>query len=106
MYFRDMQGLHAFSQSKEHRDGREFLEGFRKQGNHHHITVFHETFDVAAGNWETVYLDAEPSLLGGTTSKTLDKDGNWVWTSSLVDGETGPERGAMKRLGKDRGRPW
>ncbi|KAK3693184.1 hypothetical protein B0T22DRAFT_504701 [Podospora appendiculata] len=97
MYFKTLAGLHKFAHDVEHRQGWEFLERIRARGDRH-ITAFHETFEVPAGGWETIYLDAEPVLLGDTDVKVLGLDGKWIWVRSLVKAEGPSMKGLVERM--------
>ncbi|KAK3342572.1 hypothetical protein B0H65DRAFT_223662 [Neurospora tetraspora] len=99
MYFRNVEGLHKFAHDKEHRDGWDFLHDFRKKG-YNHITALHETFEVPAGAWESIYLDSPPILMGDTTIKVTEKDGSSTWYKSLVDASVRPLTGMMNRMAR------
>ncbi|KAK3492756.1 uncharacterized protein B0T23DRAFT_148888 [Neurospora hispaniola] len=98
-YFRDIEGLHKFAHDKEHRDGWDFLHAFRKKG-YNHITALHETFEVPAGAWESIYLDSPPILMGDTTIRVTEKDGSATWYHSLVDASVRPLTGMMNRMAR------
>ncbi|KAK3332855.1 hypothetical protein B0T19DRAFT_457843 [Cercophora scortea] len=99
MYFKNLAGLHKFAHDAEHRKGWEFLEKMNAEGKGH-ITAFHETFEVPAGGWETIYLNSEPVLLGDTDVKVLGLDGKWIWVRSLVRAEGPSMKGSMERMRK------
>ncbi|RYP82419.1 hypothetical protein DL769_001673 [Monosporascus sp. CRB-8-3] len=61
-YFRNVEGLHRFAHDAAHRDAWDFVtRPGRMQG---HFGFFHETFCVPRGDYETIYLDMPPTLLG------------------------------------------
>ncbi|CCC09812.1 hypothetical protein SMACR_03368 [Sordaria macrospora] len=99
MYFKSVEGLHKFAHDKEHRDGWDFLHAFRKKG-YNHITALHETFEVPAGAWESIYLDSPPILMGDTSIKVTEKDGSSTWYKSLVDASVRPLTGMMNRMAR------
>ncbi|KAK3940403.1 hypothetical protein QBC46DRAFT_261010 [Diplogelasinospora grovesii] len=103
MYFRNVEGLRKFAHDKEHRAGWKWFSDFQAKGNHH-IGLFHETFEVPAGNWETIYLDSPPTLLGNAKFTGLDGNDEWIWSSTLVDADhsAGPAslKGMMDRMGR------
>lgn len=63
-YFRSAQGLHRFAHDPAHRAGWDWYAGFVRRTGYRHFGLFHETFRSRPGDWETIYADCEPTLLG------------------------------------------
>lgn len=93
LYFENLDGLRRFAESPVHQLGMRFLRNLGLS----HISAFHETFHVLAGNYETVYINCAPVLLGGTARRCRQiidgaskshEDGEAVWVSPLVNADT------------------
>ncbi|KAK1495182.1 hypothetical protein CTAM01_08637 [Colletotrichum tamarilloi] len=98
-YFRDVEGLNKFAHDPIHRKGWDWYNGIKQQYNH--IGIYHESFVTNAGQYETIYGNMKPLLLGAASvecqsEETKDK----VWVNTLVDANVGPLRGMMRRMGK------
>lgn len=63
-YFRDADGLNRFAHDPVHRAGWDWYLRFAKKEGNSHIGIFHETFVTRPGDYETIYVDCPPTLLG------------------------------------------
>lgn len=105
LYFRDVEGLQRFSGSVAHREAFQWLREVTKLGDdgkqrYPHLSAFHETFIVAPGAYETLYINTAPILLGNTFTEIFqDDDGEGgedeefgsdkspIWRNSLVNAD-------------------
>ena len=70
-YFRTTEGLHAFAHSPFHRTAWSWWTHNTKK--YPHLSIFHETYQVPKGNWESVYVNSHASGINTTTFKTEDE---------------------------------
>lgn len=110
-YFRDLAGLHRFAHGEVHRAGWDWYSRFVRETGYRHFGIFHETFAAGRGDWETVYVDCAPSLLGagsvwaaggGKDGKVEEEEGeeeekNWLRT--LVSADHPALKTQAKRMG-------
>ncbi|OHF04296.1 hypothetical protein CORC01_00635 [Colletotrichum orchidophilum] len=98
-YFRDVEGLNKFAHDPIHRKGWDWYNSFKQQ--HSHIGIYHENFVTNAGQYETIYGNMKPLLLGAASVECQNEEsGAKVWVNTLVDANVGPLRGMMRRMGK------
>jgi hypothetical protein len=103
-YFRNVEGLNAFAHDKVHRKGWDWYNSFIKETGFKHIGIFHETFSVAAGQYETIYDNMPPLLLGKTNWPVKnEKTGKQEFVVPLVDCNTSTLRSQYNRLGRSKG---
>lgn len=103
-YFRSVEGLHAFAHGKAHRDGWDWYNAWVKRTGYTHIGIFHETFLAGPGQWETIYADMPPTLLGSTDVKVLNEQtGQEEFVVPLVDGNNRQLRSQYGRMGRTNG---
>lgn len=111
-YFRDVEGLNRFAHSKVHREGWDWYLGFVRETGHRHFGLFHETFLAKRGDWETIYDDCAPTLLGAASVRLddddgggdgvvggTDKEGEEVWVRPLVSADHPALKTQVKRMG-------
>lgn len=91
-YFRDLEGLHRFAGEALHREAWRYYERVRPA----HVGIFHETFCVPAGGWETIYVNCRPVLLG----KGLVGGQKGERRTVLVDADTPVLKTQYARLGR------
>jgi len=84
-YFRDVAGLNKFAHDKVHRDGWDWYQRFAKKEGNSNIGIFHETFVTRPGDYETIYVDCPPTLLGAANVKINGDDAE---KESKAEGET------------------
>jgi hypothetical protein len=100
-YFRNIEGLNAFAHDPIHRAGWDWYHSYVKNTGHKHIGIYHETFSVKAGDYETIYENMPPSLLGRTNWPIRNEStGKEEFVVPLVDCRTGQLRGQLNRLGR------
>ncbi|VUC22606.1 unnamed protein product [Clonostachys rosea] len=81
-YFKDVESIHKFAQEELHREALDFYH----KAKHEHIGVFHETMIVPAKNYENVYVNCRPVLMGTSAVKLDDeKSGGESWATPLVN---------------------
>ena len=105
-YWRSLDDLHNFAASKLHLEAWSWWERTLKQ--HDYLGIFHEIYHAGPKNWENIYVNFQPTLLGATTYlKKGDKlEGGVVpeeWVSPLVDASRGKFRTSKGRLGWSQG---
>lgn len=92
-YFRDAQSIQKFASEPMHREAWKMYD----RGNMSHIGLFHETFVVHRKNWEALYLNCRPTMLGATSVPT--KEG---WVSSLVSANSRGLKSYKDRLSMEK----
>lgn len=100
-YFRSYDGLHAFAHSEIHRKAWDWWN--RTVAQHPHLAIYHETYDVPAGHWETIYANSHPSGLGTATFKITDDTGSEAYASSIVDASRGKLKSSAGRMNRASG---
>ncbi|KAF9776860.1 hypothetical protein IL306_004889 [Fusarium sp. DS 682] len=102
-YFRDIESLHRFAHDEVHRKAWDYMNKSKLE----HVGIFHETFNVPAREYENVYVNCRPVLMGRATVKTTEvgeKEGRW--TNSLVTADTPFLKTQYARMSRDEhGRP-
>ncbi|QIW98633.1 hypothetical protein AMS68_004151 [Peltaster fructicola] len=98
-YFRDYDGLHKFAHSQYHREAWAWFNKESKRIGH--ISIWHETYAVPKGNWESIYINSKINNLASTTYKITDQStGEDLWASPVVDASRGllkTSKGRMSR---------
>ena len=102
-YWRSIEDIHSFGYGETHRKAWEWWNKLTKEESQH-IGINHEIFAAGPGQWEAVYLNQQPSLLGATSYlRKGDKEmGGMVgdtWVGGLVDASKGKLKGSAGRLG-------
>ena len=101
-YFRSVEGLHAFAHSKHHREGWNWWNKNVKQFPH--ISIYHETYHVPAGHYESIYVNSHISGINSTTYKVMDKEtGETKWASPVVDASKGVLKTSAGRMARSHG---
>jgi Domain of unknown function (DUF4188) len=95
-----------FAHGPLHREGWDWWN--RTLHEHLHLGIYHEVFAVNSKNWETIYMNCEPTGLGATSY--LKKDDKLVsgavadqWINPLVDASRGQLRAMLGRLNQGTG---
>lgn len=87
-YFRDYEGLHKFAHSKYHREAWRWYNKTIKDMPH--MSIWHETYVVPKGNWESIYANSHAGHLASTKYKVTNKEtGEVQWASPVVDASRG-----------------
>ncbi|KAF3765788.1 hypothetical protein M406DRAFT_329653 [Cryphonectria parasitica EP155] len=89
-YFRSVDGLNRFAHDKVHREGWDWYHKFVRETGHRHFGLFHETFLSRPGEWETIYADCQPTLLG-ESSVRFDRREDEEPAKEGMGTETDPE---------------
>lgn len=96
-YFRDVESLHKFAHDPVHRRYWDAFVALKKP----YVGVFHELFEVPAGNWESTYLNCQPVSLGAATVPIEDPvDGSKKWANVLVSARNPVLRSMWSRMGR------
>lgn len=104
-YFRDVDSLNKFAHDPIHREGWDWYLRFAKKEGNSHIGIFHETFVTRPGDYETIYVDCPPTLLGAANIKVDDAGGEKVsqggetWARPLVSANHSALRSQSQRMG-------
>lgn len=114
-YFRSAADLNRFAHDKVHRDGWDWYHKFVRETGHRHFGLFHETFVTRRGEWETIYMDSPPTLLGNGNVKVgagpggeeevvgeekgLLQGGEEAWIRPVVSADHPALRSQAKRMG-------
>lgn len=93
-YFNTVEGLHAFAHSEEHMKAWRWWNKNVKRWSH--MSIYHETYQVPKGNWETIYVNTH--LTGLSSSRMRLEDGRWA--SPVVDAKRGLLKTANGRMAR------
>jgi hypothetical protein len=100
-YFRSVEGLHAFAHDPVHREAWDWFYRWRKETGYRHIGIYHETFRAGPGDWESLYVDMPPTLLGGTNVGVRNAEtGDEEYVVPLVDADHTRLRSQYGRMGR------
>lgn len=101
-YFKNVEGLHRFAHSKVHRDGWDWYHRFVRETGYRHLGIFHETFLSRRGDWEAVYCDCAPTLLGAGSMRVgggaQDGKAEESWIRPLVSADHPALKTQSKRM--------
>ncbi len=98
-YFRTVEGLHNFAHSPYHRAAWDWWNKNWKQ--HPHLSIFHETYHVPKGNWESIYINSHVSGINTTQHKYTDEmTGKEMWASPIVDATKGLLKTSAGRMSR------
>lgn len=96
-YFRSIDDIHNFAYSDAHRAGWEWWNSI--PADHlKHLGINHEVFLAREGDWETIFINFQPTMLGGTHSLRQGDKVQEGWVTNLVKAK-GPLRTSAGRLG-------
>lgn len=102
-YWQSIQDIWNFAHSPVHKAAWQWWEDEIKLNGY--VGINHEIFEADAKNWETIYVNFEPTLMGATTH--LVRDGKVQsgmvpdkWVSPLVDARRGPLAKSSGRMGR------
>lgn len=98
-YFRNVEGLHEFAHSPYHM---KLWDWWNKTVQEMpHISIFHETYHVPAGNWETVHVNSHIAGLGSTVFKIPEEGtGKEIYSHPIVDASKGLLKTSAGRMGR------
>ncbi|KAF4443864.1 hypothetical protein F53441_11323 [Fusarium austroafricanum] len=102
-YFRDVESLHRFAHDDVHRKAWDYINKSKLE----HIGIFHETFNVPEREYENVYVNCHPVLMGRATLRTTEVgDGEEKWMNALVSADMPALKTQYARMSRDeQGRP-
>lgn len=96
-YFKDVESIHRFAHEDLHRMAWDNYASTKPA----HIGVFHETFEVPARAYESMYVNCHPLLLGRGLVACEDKEGEEMWVNTLVSADTPALKTQYARMGRD-----
>ncbi|KAK5121758.1 hypothetical protein LTR85_004633 [Meristemomyces frigidus] len=100
-YFKTVEGLHKFAHSEYHRTGWDWWNKHMKQ--YPHLSIWHETYHVPKGNWESIYVNSHLSGINSTTHRYTDKmTGKEMWASPVVDSSRGLLKTSAGRMSRSK----
>ncbi|TEA21729.1 Monooxygenase [Colletotrichum sidae] len=101
-YFRDIEGLNKFAHDPLHRETWEWYNSIRD--DYDHIGIFHEAFVTGAKEYETIYSNMQPLLLGASSVKVKNDSGEdgkkETWVNTLVRADNNLLRSQFRRMGR------
>ena len=92
MYFRSAAHVHEYAQGPLHREAWTYYVKHLQQAGT--MGIYHEMYQVPAGNWEAIYEHMPPINLAA--SKVQLKDGTWA--SPVVDARKGALKTSKGRM--------
>lgn len=95
-YFRDVESIHKFAHEELHKEAWKFYEAAKP----YHVGVYHETFIVPAGHYETIYDHCRPVKLGRGTVAREGKEGESGRSRLLVSADTPVLKSQYARLNR------
>ena len=100
-YFRDVEGLNRFAHDPVHRQAWDWYNSVTKKLGYTHLGIFHETYYSAPGQYETIYVNIPPLLMGATNVQTKNEvTGKDEWVRPLVSAENSTLRSQWGRMGR------
>ncbi|WQF75969.1 hypothetical protein CDEST_00983 [Colletotrichum destructivum] len=98
-YFRNVDGLNRFAHDTLHWNTWKWFNSIKE--DHKHLGIFHETFITSAQQYETIYENMPPVLLGAASvASTNEISKEKTWVNTLVDADVKPLRTQLRRMGK------
>jgi heme-degrading monooxygenase HmoA len=64
IYWESLEALHHWANSESHSNAMRMYQTKSQKNSNYPLAVMHETYDVPAGHWETIYLNFRPFGLG------------------------------------------
>ena len=100
-YFRSNEGLQKFAHAEIHRTNWDHWNRTSKKNPH--LSIYHETYHVPKGHWESIYINSHVSGINTTAHKVIDEEGKDKWTYPMVDASKGALRTSMGRMSRSLG---
>lgn len=102
-YWRSIEAIHDFAYGPIHKSGWDWWNNLTESESKH-IGINHEIFASEPGQWEAIYVNHQPTLLGATTylkkgDKMIGGTVEDKWITGLVDASKGKLRASAGRLG-------
>ncbi|OAP58382.1 hypothetical protein AYL99_07472 [Fonsecaea erecta] len=103
-YWRSIEDIHEFAYGPTHREAWDWWN--RTVAENDHIGINHEIFGVDQKQWEGIYINFQPTLLGATTylrkgDKFIGGKVDDQWINPLMDASKGKLRSSAGRLGRN-----
>lgn len=104
-YWDSIEALWAFAHSETHKKGWLWWEKNVKESGY--VAIHHEVFEADAKNWENIYINFQPTMMGATTHLVRDgrKIESGVVNERWINGLVGAARGPLARSSGRMGRP-
>ncbi|EMT65355.1 hypothetical protein FOC4_g10011338 [Fusarium odoratissimum] len=94
----EYESLHRFAHDELHRKAWDYVNKSKLK----HVGIFHETFNVPAREYENVYVNCHPVLMGHATVKTTEGgEEEKRWINSLVSADTPLLKTQYARMSRD-----
>ncbi len=101
-YFRNVDGLHTFAHSQYHMPTWQWWN--KEYSKMPHIAIFHETYHVPAGNWESIHINSQISGINSTVFKIAEEmTGKEVYARPMVDASKGLLKTSAGRMARSQG---
>ncbi|OLN95710.1 hypothetical protein CCHL11_10413 [Colletotrichum chlorophyti] len=98
-YFRNVEGLNRFAHDTLHWNTWKWFNTIKE--DHKHIGIFHETFVTGKQQYETIYENMPPVLLGAASVASTDEETKEKrWVNTLVNADVKPLRTQFRRMGR------
>jgi len=98
-YFKNVEGLHKFALSDYHMPTWNWWNS--KVREMPHISIYHETYHVPAGNWESIHINSKLSGLGSVSFKMPEEGtGKEVYQHPIVDASKGLLKTSAGRMAR------
>ena len=94
-YFKDAEKIQQFANEELHLGARNAYYARRPE----HVGIYHETFVVKDGGYESLYGNCHPVLMGRGQVMVNPKEGEKQWMSTLVSADTPALKSYNARLG-------
>ncbi|KAI9691282.1 MAG: hypothetical protein M1820_009813 [Bogoriella megaspora] len=102
MYWRSVEDLHAYAHGPLHREAWDWWNKTQKQWPH--IAIYHETYAVPAGAYETIYAHSKPTGLAAAVIEVEREKGKKEWVTPVVDCRKGVLKTSAGRMARSEGR--
>ncbi|OKL58719.1 hypothetical protein UA08_06041 [Talaromyces atroroseus] len=96
-YWRNIEGIHAFAESPVHRVAWDYWNQTVKK--HPYLLISHEIYRAEGTQHENIYINAPPTLIGGTAFPVKTKQ-EQEWLNPLVEANKGVLATSNGRLGR------
>ena len=102
-YWRSIEAIHEFAYGPAHRSGWDWWNALTAKESKH-IGINHEIFAAGPGQWEAIYINHQPTLLGATTylkkgDKMVGGTVDDQYIRGLMDARKGTLKSSAGRLG-------
>lgn len=103
-YWRSIEAIHNFAYGPLHRKAWDWWSGLAQKDNMH-LGINHEIFGAGPGQWEAIYINHQPTLMGATTflkkgDKFIGGTVDDTYVNGLMDAKSGKLNGSAGRLGR------